>query len=355
MALYKRPTSKFWWMKFYFDGQLIQQSTKCKARRDAETVESAFRTQLALGKIGIQPPKKAPTFEKAVEDFLQWSKVEHAERLTTHSRYYFDCQVLKKYFGKAKTNLIETKDIESFIIWRSGQISRKTKKPITRETVNHEILVLKMIFKRLFNAKILRDNPTTFIKRLSENEKQFHVITRDEEKQYLLASPQPLKDVALLMIESGMRCGEVYNLQRQDVFIEKGYLKVTKGKTKSAIRNVHLSERAKQVLEYRLDKFKGEFMFPQNEIDGEPATKTINYFHLKTIEKLSFSFRLYDCRHTFATRAVEKGIDLLTLSSILGHSGLEMITRYSHPSEERKADAIKQMEKPERKKKAKAV
>ena len=68
MALYKRPTSKYYWMKFYFDGQLIQQSTKCKARRDAETVESAFRTQLALGKIGIQPPKKAPTFEKAVEE-----------------------------------------------------------------------------------------------------------------------------------------------------------------------------------------------------------------------------------------------------------------------------------------------
>jgi hypothetical protein len=76
MALYKRPNSKFWWMKFHFDGQLIQQSTQVSNKRDALTVESAYRTQLALGKIGIEPKKNAPTFEKAAEDFLLWAKVK---------------------------------------------------------------------------------------------------------------------------------------------------------------------------------------------------------------------------------------------------------------------------------------
>ena len=301
---------------------------------------------------GITPPRKAPTFEKAVEEFLAWSKIDHANKLTTYNRYYFDCQTLKKYFGKVKVNLIETEDIEKFIVWRSEQVSRKTKKPITRETINHEMLVLKMIFSRLFNAKTLRNNPAIFIKKLSKNEKQFHVITADEEKQYLLASCQPLKDVALLMIETGMRCGEVYQISRNEVFLEKGFLKVTEGKTRSSIRQVHLSEKARLLLDYRLNKFKGEFLFPQNDVDGKPPTKTLNYLHLKTIGKLGYNFRLYDCRHTFATRAIEKGIDLLTLSSMLGHSGLEMITRYSHPSEERKADAIKRMEKPRKKTKA---
>jgi hypothetical protein len=58
MALYKRPNSKFWWMKFTFDGQLIQQSTQVANKRDALTVESAYRTQLALGKIGIKAKAK---------------------------------------------------------------------------------------------------------------------------------------------------------------------------------------------------------------------------------------------------------------------------------------------------------
>ncbi|MBX7171361.1 MAG: site-specific integrase [Pyrinomonadaceae bacterium] len=355
MALYKRPNSKFWWMKFTFDSQLIQKSTNVANKRDALTIESAYRTQLALGKIGINTLQKAPTFDKAVDDFLQWSTVKHNNKSTTHNRYYFNCQVLKKYFGKTKVNLIKTKDIENFIVWRSKQTSRKTKEPITRETVNHEVLVLKMIFKRLVQNDFLRINPCTSIKRLPKNERQFHVITESEQKQYLLACPQPLKDVASLMIQTGMRCDEVYRIRRDEIFLDKNFLKITKGKTKASIRKIHLSEKAKSILEYRLNKFEGEFLFPQDDVDGQPATKTLDYFHRKTVKKLKLNFRLYDCRHTFATRAVEKGIDLLTLSSILGHSGLDMITRYSHPSEERKADAIKQMERMERKLQAKAV
>ncbi|CAN5852962.1 MAG: hypothetical protein H0X49_14760 [Acidobacteria bacterium] len=53
-----------------------------------------------------------------------------------------------------------------------------------------------------------------------------------------------------------------------------------------------------------------------------------------------------------ASRAVEDGIDLLVLASILGHSNLKMVMRYAHPSETFKADAIKRME---INKKAKAV
>ncbi len=41
MGLYKRPNSKFWWMKFTFAGELVQQSTKCKDKRDAAEVEAA--------------------------------------------------------------------------------------------------------------------------------------------------------------------------------------------------------------------------------------------------------------------------------------------------------------------------
>lgn len=74
--------------------------------------------------------------------------------------------------------------------------------------------------------------------------------------------------------------------------------------------------------------------------------------HFETIKKLELKFRLYDCRHTFASRAVEDGIDLLVLASILGHSNLKMVMRYAHPSEGFKAKAIRKME---TNRKAKAV
>lgn len=352
MTVYKRPNSKFWWMKFTFDGELVQQSTKVANKRDALTIESAYRTQLALGKIGIEPKQKAPAFSKAADDFLLWSKAEHAGQLTTYKRYYYSCQTLKNYFGAVKVDRIQKKNIEDFIVWRSGQTSRKTKDFITRETVNLELTALKTIFNRLIDGKILRDNPARKVKQLKANERSFHVISTDEEKLYLMACPQPLQDVASLMLETGMRCNEVYQLRRQDVSLEKGYLKVYKAKTKSSVRRVHLSNEAQKVLQYRLNRFKGENLFPQNDMDGNKPTDTLDKAHLATVRNLKMNFRLYDARHTFASRAVENGIDLLVLASILGHSSLKMVMRYAHPSEEFKADAIKRME---INKKAKAV
>lgn len=54
--------------------------------------------------------------------------------------------------------------------------------------------------------------------------------------------------------------------------------------------------------------------------------------------------RLYDLRHTFATRAVENGIDLVTLAAILGHSKIEMVMRYAHPTDQNKIAAMRRME-----------
>lgn len=345
MTLYKRPNSKYWWFKFVFEGALVQQTTKCANKRDALTFESAYRTQLAMGKIGIEPKKAAPTFEKAIEDFLARGNVEHGAQPGTRRRYYYACQSLKKFFGKVKVNQIEQKDVEDFLAWRSAQKSRRTKEPVTRKTVNFDLFILKMILARLADARVLRESPARSVKQLSEAENSFHVLSEREEKQYLLAAPAQLADVAALMLETGMRCGEVYGLRREDVLLEKGYLKVTKGKTKSSLRRVHLSDKAQDILRGRLEKFSGEILFPRKDIDGREQIENLNAAHLKTIRALGFDFRLYDCRHTFATRALESGVDLLTLASILGHANLKMVSRYAHPSEDHKRSAIAQMDK----------
>jgi integrase len=140
-------------------------------------------------------------------------------------------------------------------------------------------------------------------------------------------------------------CGEVYQLKRNEVFLDKGYLKVTKGKTKTSIRRVPLSDSAREILSARLAKFDGENLFPHNDIDGMNATSCLNVVHKEVVDLLGLKFRLYDCRHTFATRAVESGVDLVVLASILGHSNLKMLTGYAHPSESMKMEAIKKMSK----------
>ena len=78
-------------------------------------------------------------------------------------------------------------------------------------TSNNELLTLKMILRRLTESKILRNNPALGAKQLKANERSFHVISNDKEKLYLLAAPQPLQDVAVLMFETGMICAKCTN------------------------------------------------------------------------------------------------------------------------------------------------
>lgn len=55
-------------------------------------------------------------------------------------------------------------------------------------------------------------------------------------------------------------------------------------------------------------------------------------------------FRLYDLRHTWATRAAMSGIDLVTLAAILGHSRIQMVLRYAHPAQQHQAQAMQRLE-----------
>lgn len=345
MALYKRPDSKFWWMKFQFDGEIVQKSTQVSNKRDAATVESAYRTQLALGKIGIKPKPKAPGFKQAVSDFLKWSKLNHAQKPNSFVRVKYSCQSLIDFFGDTRVDRITREDIEKFIFWRSRQTSRKTGKPITRDTINLELIALKTIFKRLIGADILTKSPAQEIKQLAENDRSFHVLTADEEKRYLLACPQPLQDVASLMLETGMRPAEIYKLKRENVSIKKRFLQIENSKTKESNRKVWLSDRAIKILQGRLEKFAGNYLFPKGDKDFEQPTYQLNEQHRTTLDRIKLKFRLYDCRHTFATRAVESGIDLLTLAHLLGHSSLDEVMRYAHVNETRKNEAIQQMQK----------
>ena len=67
--------------------------------------------------------------------------------------------------------------------------------------------------------------------------------------------------------------------------------------------------------------------------------------HSRALDKSGVrKFRLYDCRHTWATRAAEAGVDMPTLAALLGHSKLNMVLRYAHPQASHQAEAVKRLE-----------
>lgn len=53
-----------------------------------------------------------------------------------------------------------------------------------------------------------------------------------------------------------------------------------------------MTDKAKEILTSRLARFDGVFLFPQNDTDGRKSTRSVDYWHLKTIRRLGYKFRL---------------------------------------------------------------
>ena len=352
MALYKR--NGVWWFHFVFKGRHIQKSANVANKRDAETIQAAYRTKLAKGEVGIEEPKTIPTFNQAMKHFLEWSKVKYAAHPNSHRRYEVASNALLRYFGNKTLDGIKSEDVERFKVWRATQKrlqhgkKRKAKRsqPIRPATINRELALLKHLFNQ--NDELVPRNPVRKGKAslLDEDNRQTRVINTEEEKLYLMAASQPLQDIATLMLETGMRPEEVCRIRRENVHLEQSYLFNPYGKTKAAKRKVPLSDGACAIVLKRLDKVKGDYLFPgrvpagMKPEEAGPIVK-VNAAHTAALRRSKVAkFRLYDCRHTWATRMVQAGVDLVTLAAMLGHSRIEMVLRYAHPTEEHQFAAM---------------
>ncbi|HEX8748500.1 MAG TPA: site-specific integrase [Pyrinomonadaceae bacterium] len=349
-------------MNFWIDDYHVQKTTKCTNKRDAADVERAYRTQLAKGEVGLEAKKPVPRFSAAMKDFLNWSKHEHAARSSTYRRYEISSKALLRYFKETSIDQIKPEHVEQFKLWRIKQkknapakkvkklgVAVKTDRALKPATVNRELACLKMMLNYFIKSDVLtKANPVSRVKFLAENNEQTRVISQDEERLYLMAASQPLQDVAILMLETGARPEEICRLKGENINLEQGYMAIPFGKTKAARRKIPLTARAIALLEKRLAKAKGDYLFAGGR-GGSDASKPIvklNNAHRGAIDRAELKpFRLYDCRHTFATRAVEAGVDLVTLAALLGHSRVQMVLRYAHPTEEHQFNAMKKIEK----------
>jgi integrase len=87
---------------------------------------------------------------------------------------------------------------------------------------------------------------------------------------------------------------------------------------------------------------KSGFVFKKK--DGSPCGSVKTGF-LRAIKKVGLEgLRFHDLRHTFGTRLVVRGVDIVTVKELLGHETIKMTMRYSHPTPEYKREAVQVLE-----------
>ncbi len=188
-------------------------------------------------------------------------------------------------------------------------------------------------------------NPVCDVKFLAEGPGNMRIVSHEEEQKYLKAASPLVQDVALVIVETGMRPGEVFQLRAEDLNLPQRYLKVTQGKTRFARRNILLSKSAIEVLKRRVKQTKGPYLFPHRSDPNRPLNNIDRGHHNAVRDAgIKLDFRLYDFRHTFGSRSAMAGVDLATLKELMGHSSITTTMRYVHPTPEHKRRAMDKLE-----------
>lgn len=233
-------------------------------------------------------------------------------------------------------------------------------------------LVMRMLFDSAVENELLAKNPVTkSVKCKSmQKPKEMRVLTIDEQKLFLetINGTSNYNQYALLL-QTGLRTGEMIGLRWSDVDFEKrvlhirrtmeyrysaGEWKTGEPKTKSSVRDIPLTQEAVNLLKCQKEKCKSiTVKLPEfsDSIflckDGTPMKNSaydseLFYYCDKAGIK---RFSMHTLRHTFATRCIESGMRPKTLQIILGHANIGItMNLYVHVTDDEKAKEIQSIE-----------
>lgn len=240
---------------------------------------------------------------------------------------------------------------------------------LSRNSINATLSVLKLVVNYGIMREWFTAEPSQPYLPPHLNKNQPEVFNIQEEAQlicHLLKQATPLDAAVLLSITAGLRLGEICGLQFGDIQLSdhscmiqrtvsvtysraerRTALTVNVPKTVHSYRTVPLHPTVEALLSARMKKFSPPkpdvYFFTEGQKPLHP--NQLRSYYRRTLNTLRLpKLRFHALRHTFATRCIESGCDVKTLSAILGHANVQTtLNLYVHPSMEQKQRSIRSM------------
>jgi integrase len=280
-------------------------------------------------------------YKGTVKDWLyHWLNIVMKKRIkqSTYTSYRLRIdKYIIPFLGNKALSQLKNQDVEEFVNYLF-QID------LSSATIHSVVMVLKSALKKAHLENYILMNPSL---NLEISAKQTNEITAlslaDQAKIETVALKEQACSAVILALYTGLRIGEISGLKWADIDFDKNiiYVKRTlyripsleekkkteiilaEPKTKSSKRAIPLAENLKSYLLNKKKMSTSEFVISCKNGYAEP--RVISYRFKQIIKEAGVPpIHFHVLRHTFATRCVERGIDIATLSKLLGHASIKL-------------------------------
>jgi len=238
------------------------------------------------------------------------------------------------FFGNVNLDEVSPLDLEKL---KSSML----KAGISKSTINRHLAILKTFYNVAIEWGYANQNPVKGVKFFSEKDTlRQRILTAKEEDRLLEAASEHLKPILIIALHTGMRRGEVLSLQwSPHIDFETREIRVEETKSGKP-RIVDINSRLfNELMRLKNENQNNRYVFV-NPKTGKPYRKLQTSFDGACRRAGIEGLRFHDLRHTFASRLVEEGVDLIRVKELLGHSTVKITERYTHSSREERKKAV---------------
>ena len=269
--------------------------------------------------------------------------------------------------GRVKLSELDSTMINTFLTKKmtSGRVDHKG--GLSASYVRSIMLVISSSIKYAVEEQMCLPLKTPICKP-STTKKDLPVLSRDEQKhleQYLLSDLDNTKAGILISLHTGLRIGEICALTWDDVDLQNHIIKVRHTvarvknsdarfgsssclildtpKTAASTRDIPISSALLPILTIINNQASSKFVVSNSETFLSPRTFEYRYHRLLEESGIA-SINYHALRHTFATRCIEAGVDVKSLSEMLGHANVGVtLNTYVHSSMELKRTQLEKL------------
>lgn len=331
-GIYRR--GKIWWITYQgIDGKQHYESSGSALKADAEYLLACRRKAVAEGTAPPVTSRRAQSttvaeLVKKYSDFIQPQK-----SATTKKGFLRE---ITAEFGALKINQLSLAAVEGWQARllsepRPGRSAQTTRGPLTVASVNRRLACLKHLLTKGHEWDLLTKDTLDRLRRVKlqkEENRRLRFLSVEECQRLIAAADPHLRPVLVFALNSGCRKSEILELTWDRVDLVHGFFSLDKTKSGER-REIPINQPLRNVLKKQVRRVDTNLVF-YNPETGKRWHELKKSFASACRRAKILDFRFHDLRHTFASQLVMAGVDLTTVSRLLGHASLTMTLRYAH-------------------------